>query len=151
MRDLARAFGSFAAAYTVTILVTRRETGTVQVREVAEACIVVEVRAIGFKALRLLAIVLSSLEPILVALAHCRFAITKNVLTIVAAIWRPRIVAAVIAPTVATETVITPTVVAPAVVTEHVKSVSVSKRPIGAIRVRANNYASPPLRLNCAR
>ena len=76
--------GSLVAAYPVTLLVTSGETGSVNFSEVAEAGIVVVVRALGIVTLRLLAIVFSSLETILVTLVHSLVAIVKNVLTITA-------------------------------------------------------------------
>ena len=116
---------SLVAPYPVTILVTSRETGSVNVSKVTEACIVVVVRAFEIKAFHLLAIAFSSLEPILVALVHGRFAVAKNVVTVVATIGRPG-------------------VIAPTVVTIRVSPASISKTKwtIDATRVRTNNHSS---------
>src|SRR6266545_6096984 len=136
LTELRKLACSFVAAYAITFLVPSRETSAVCFSEVAEACIVVVVRALGTKALRLLAIVLSSFETLSVALAHSLLAIVENILTIIAAIWRPGI----IAPTVVTVWVVPPA------------AVSKTKRTIDAIRIRPNNHNSPAcLRHGCAR
>ena len=82
---LVAALGTFISAYPEPFLVTSGETGTINFSEVAEACLLVVVRALGTEALRLLAIVLSCLEALLISLAHSVFAIAKHILTIVAA------------------------------------------------------------------
>jgi hypothetical protein len=50
-------------------------------------------RALRVVALVLFAVILSSFETIFVSLIHSVIAIIKNILSIVAAVWRPRIVA----------------------------------------------------------
>src|SRR6185295_12641594 len=59
--------GAIVAAYPVTLSITSREAGTVNFTEVAEACLLEVVRTLGIEALRLLTIVPSGFEALLVA------------------------------------------------------------------------------------
>jgi hypothetical protein len=84
-RKLARAI---VAAYSVTLLVTSREGGPVNLTEVAEACLLEVVRAFVAKALRFFAIVFSGLETLLVAMLRSGVSTVKDVLAVaIVAVW----------------------------------------------------------------
>src|SRR5258706_12897233 len=88
--------GAIVAAYPVTLPITSREAGPVNFTEVAEACLLEVVRALGIKALRLLTIVPAGFETLLVTPVRSRVGTAKDVLTVakiiairIVAIWIP--------------------------------------------------------------
>ena len=80
---LASAFRvAFGAAYAVTILITSRESGPVNLSKVSEACFLEVMRALGIEALVFLAIGLSGLEAIFVSLTGSLFAVVKHIVVV---------------------------------------------------------------------
>ena len=74
--------GPVVAAYPVTLLITSREGDTVNLTKVSEACLLKVVRALGIKALRLLTILPTGFETLLVAMVRSRVGATKHVLAV---------------------------------------------------------------------
>src|SRR4029434_10676058 len=74
--------GAVVTAYAVTLPVTSREAGAINFTEVPEACLLEVVRALRLKTLRLLAIVLTGFETLLVAMVRGRVGTAEYVLTV---------------------------------------------------------------------
>lgn len=79
--------GSFALSYFIAFLVSTREARSVDFSKVSKPRLFEVVRALGIVALRLLTIVLSGIEAVLVRLTCSFLAVIKNVPAIVASVW----------------------------------------------------------------
>src|SRR5262245_8540751 len=89
-RELAYAL---VLTFAVAVLITSRETRTIDFRKVPEPGVVVIVRTLGLVALRFLPVVLTSLETIFVRLGSSLFAVVENILAISHTVRTPWIVA----------------------------------------------------------
>src|SRR5690348_8585385 len=124
---MGRRLAPLRAAYPVTLIVTSREAGSINISEVSKTRFLEVVRALGIKALMLPAIVLSGLEAIVIRLTASFFAVVENVVAVIPPI-------RTIAPAVRITVRISPPT-----------PISESKRTIDAIGVRADDHDSPTL------
>src|SRR5690349_8004736 len=120
---------TFVLTNAVTVLVTSREVGPVNISEVSESSFLEVMRTLGIEALVFLSVVLSGLESIFVRLSQSVFTVVKDVMVVPETI-PPRIIPVRVTPPI---------------------SISKSKRTIYAIGVTTNDHDSTPaLRLGFA-